>query len=244
VERSLGVAALEKLARDIAAYFRDLLGTVTSYGQVLHLEMDHKDPLKEYVRLILAHAKTGKSVADRLLAYGERGRVNLRLLNINSLVEELSRLLSLVFRKRIRLHTALTDQELPVMADPNRIGQAFVSLVKYGAEALNYGSLMMVTTRRIPVKTDPAAEATHGGCALLRISSVRAARSGLDRQAARKPARKGISLGLSAIRRIIEEHRGVFRVTGQRGKALEFSIYLPIFPVSLAPVSARLSGDV
>lgn len=226
VQRSIGVKALENVAGEIAVYFTQVLGAVAGYGRLLHREMDRKDPLRRYAGLILAHADAGKSLTNRLMSVGERGRVEPRLLNINQLIREISRLLSGIMKKGVRIRTVLAAGELPVMADPAQMGRVFTSLVRHVGEAMHKGGTITVLTRLLPVEMCAVAEGSNG-CALLSISTEDAARLTARRKPARERPGKRFLLAVSAIRRIIEEHRGAIRI-GRKDQAIEFNVYLPV----------------
>jgi nitrogen-specific signal transduction histidine kinase len=231
VRRSLGIKALEKVAGEIAIYFKDVLSAVAGYGRLLQAEMDRKDPLRKYAGLILAHAETGKSLMNNLMSVGERGRVTLASLNINHLILEMSRFLSGIVKRSIRLQTLLSDEELRVMADPTQMARIFASLVRHLAGVMTSGGTMTILTKVVPMENPLAQGSENRGCAFLSIRSDDVSRARAER---REPGRhregKGVLLALSAARRIIEEHRGVMRIGGRRGETLEFNIYLPVLP--------------
>ncbi|MGD0228743.1 MAG: hypothetical protein ABSC19_00090 [Syntrophorhabdales bacterium] len=229
LQRSLGVKALERVACEIAVCFKDVLGAVAGYGRVLQMEMDRKDPLRKYAGLILAHAETGRSLTNSLMSVGERGRVTLTSLNINHLILEMSRFLSGIVKRGIRLQTLLSDGELRVMADPMQMGRVFATVVKHLSGVMTSGGTMTILTKVVPVENRVAGAAENSRCGLLSVRSDDVSRSRAERrEPGRHRGRKGILLARSAVRRIIEEHRGALRVGGRRGETLEFNIYLPV----------------
>lgn len=235
VKRSIGIDALERFAGEIATYFKGLLDEVSGCGRALQRGMDYRDPLRVHARSIVAHAEAGKRLAGRLLAFSEGGKVNPTVININHFVRDLAHLVSGLARKRIRLRTVLTSLDLTVMADPARLGQVFVSLIRHGSAFMSGGGTITVRTDLIPVANNLVAGRNAGGCALLSIESVQEADCAVKDLPVTKRQQKEIRLGFSLIRRIIQEHRGAFRIGGQRGKTIEYSIYLPVFASCAQP---------
>jgi signal transduction histidine kinase len=229
VRRSIGIEALERFAGEIAAYFKGLLEEVSGYGRALQKEMDYRDPSRAHVRSIIARAEAGKRVANKLLTFSEGGRIDPVLVDINRFVRDLTHLVSGTTVKSVWLRTMLTNTGLTVMADPARLGQAFVSLVKHAAAFVTGGGTMTVRTDLVPVANSLVAGQALSGCALLSIRSDRTDSCPSSDQLVPKRPGKEIHLGLPLIRRIIQEHRGAFRIAGQKGKTLEFNIYLPVF---------------
>ena len=238
VHRSLGEKALERLAGELAGYFRTLLGEISGYGRALQSAMDRGDPLRKYAHLIVAHAEAGKGLANRLLSFSEGGKVRPILLNINHFVQELAHLLSGMMKKRIRLRTLLTDRDLPVMVDPARMGQVFVTLVKHGSDLAEDGGVMTIRTDLLPVESGLVSGARISGCALLSISSPTRAAGAKAVRLTGTSAAQGLRLGFPTIRRIIEEHRGALRVGGHDGNSVEYNIYLPVMHGSEKRLSA------
>ncbi len=230
-QQSVGVKEFEKGAGELAVIFKHILSAVAGYGRILHMEMGRKDPLRKYAGLILAHAEKGKNLANKLVNMSEKGRVRLRSIDVNHFIREMSRLLSgVMMKKGIQLQTVLAEGELRVMADPTQMGWIFVGLAGYLGEVVAGGGTMTVTTRLVPVENRIAGARGGRGCALLSLRSADVAQSVPSRsEAAKVHPKKPIPLAVSAIRRIIEEeHRGALRIGGQRGRTLEFNIYLPV----------------
>ena len=228
--RPVGVGELEKAAGEIVVIFEHILSTVAGYGRILHGEMGRKDTLRKYAGLILAHAEAGKHFANKLVSMGEKRRVSPRSIDVNRLIGEMSRLLSGVMKKKgIQLRTVLAEGELTVMADPTQIGWIFVGLAGYLGEMVAGGGTMTVMTRLVPVENRITGAGGVRGCALLSFRSGDVARPMPSRrEVSRIDAKKPVPLAVSAIRRIIGEHRGAMRIRGQRGRTLEFNIYLPV----------------
>lgn len=228
VQQSLGAKALERLARDMALFFENIFDDIARCGKMLRGQIDQKDPRSRHVRRILANAQRGLAFTGKLLAFGGSSTVNLALLNINEFVEDLCHLLALTVRKKFKLRTMLSEHKLPVMADPVRIGQVLVSLVRYGTRNVSSGGTITLHTKFLPMTDEMNQKTTRTGCALLSISSADIALPFSERPKLKKSARNEIQLAFSAIRRIIKEHHGAFDIRGQRGRAIQFNIYLPV----------------
>ena len=97
---------------------------------------------------------------------------------------------------------------------------------------------MTIRTDLLPVESGLVSGAQISGCAFLSISSpTRAAGEKAVRRAG-TPAAQGLRLGFPTIRRIIEEHRGAFRIGGHEGNSVEYHIYLPVMHGSEKRLSA------
>ena len=228
VHRSVGVKALERLAEELATYFRALLGEVSRHGRSLQGAMEQEDPLRKQAQLIVAHAEAGRTLANRLLAFSEGGKVHPILLNVNHYVQEVSHLISGILKRRITLRTVLAERDLLAMIDPARMGQVLVALTKRGSDLVCDGGVMTIRTDLLPVRNGLIPSMGENGCALLSISSSNVSLEPACSRPGRAPHARGLQLGLSIVRRIIEQHRGAFRIHGQAGEGVEYSIYLPV----------------
>ena len=145
-----------------------------------------------------------------------KGR-NLSLLTINSFIQELSSLLSRVAPTRV--HKATTKRTPYLLVEREEIGQACVSLTRYGSEIVGRGATVTISGGLLPIRTGEKDQ--RRGCALVSISVHK------HGSLATKTRRRDMMADLARIRKIVEKHNGSLRMWRRRGDA-GFAMYLPI----------------
>lgn len=123
-------------------------------------------------------------------------------------------------RQRIRLAQEI-DPSLPrLMGDPDKMGQAFLNLILNAVEAMPGGGTLLVLTRKTGQFIQ--VQITDSGPG---ISPAIKDRIFLPFVTTKEG---GLGLGLSIVRRIIEEHKGNILVDTQEGHGTTFTIKLPL----------------
>jgi hypothetical protein len=138
----------------------------------------------------------------------------LKPLNLNSLIKQVAYPLSTLMRKKISLKTTLTDKELRVLGDWERISHVVASLVEYGNLVIREQGTISIETKLVTVESHAE---TGAGCALVSITTA-------DNTEVETRTDRGL---LSMILGIIRNHNGSVRILNQEGQA-EFNIYLPL----------------
>jgi hypothetical protein len=145
-----------------------------------------------------------------------KGR-NLSLLTIDRFIQELSSLLSHVTPTRV--NKAAMKRTPYLLVDRAEMGQACVSLTRYGSEIVGRGATATISGGLLPIRTGERDQ--WKGCALVSISVHR------DGCFETKVRRRDMMAGLARIKKVVEKHNGSFRVWRRRGDA-GFTMYLPV----------------
>ena len=208
------------------------------------------------VRNITRSACCGASGLTRqLLAFSRKEVIEPRVLDIDALVQDMSKMLQRLIGEDIHLETRLAADLGRVKADPGQLEQALLNLVVNARDAMPEGGRLVIATEN--------AEAGHGTgrhvgplqagpCVCLSVTDTG---TGMDQQTIEhlfepffttKPVGKGTGLGLSTVRGIVEQCGGAVEVDSEPGRGTRISLCLPLTdeeaqlaPVLLpAPVSA------
>jgi hypothetical protein len=147
-------------------------------------------------------------------ALNKEKEMTMKVFNLNSLIKQVVYPLSGFMRKKIKLQTRLTVQDLHVLADWERIAHVVASLVEYGNVIIREHGTINIETKLLPVES-PAGKGC--ACALVSITT---------RDTTKGEARTEQGL-LAMIRSIIKNQNGSVRIFHQEGKA-ECKIYLPL----------------
>jgi PAS domain S-box-containing protein len=235
LQRSQRMEAIGTLAGGIAHNFNNLLMGIQGNISLLMREHSPDSPHAKRLTTIETLVNGGSKLTSQLLGYARSGRVDVRVVDLNTLVLEIAETFSLT-RKEYRVHTALTDSAIPAEVDPAQIEQAILNLLINAADAMPRGGDLYLSSRVAPHTelTDPEHAIKEGDHAVL---SIRDTGIGMDRETIERCfepffTTKGISggtgLGLASAYGIVRANGGLIDVESEPGEGTTFSLSFPM----------------
>jgi len=226
--------ALGTLAGGIAHNFNNLLMGIIGNTSLMLLETDSDHPNYRRLKSIEKSVQSGSRLTNQLLSYARGGSYEIKPLNLNHLIEEVSETFEAT-KKEIRILHKLTHDLYGVMGDQGQIAQVLLNLYVNATDAMPGGGDLFLSTTNITdqVMGDKPYKVKPGGYVLL---TVRDTGVGMDRKTTErifepffttKGFAKGTGLGLASVYGIIKAHGGYIDVESTKGMGTTFSIYLP-----------------
>ena len=239
INKSRRLDSIGKLAGGVAHDLNNLLTPILGYSEMLMDTEEHenrKSPLKE----ILKAGKSARRLVNQLLAFGRRQYLELKTIDLNSILIDHSALLRSAVRENIVLDVKLSDKPVPVQGDESKLEQVLMNLVVNAGEAMPGGGELLVETGILEFAGDESAEELSGECAVLYVADTG---TGLSRQEVERifdpfyttKGDSGTGLGLSTVYGIVKQHGGTVQVTSKKGVGTTFRVILPLsheLPVS------------
>lgn len=234
--------SLGHFAGGIAHDFNNILSSISTFSHLLEDELrniDTDNDLIDYVKYINIASKLGKNLTSNLLAFGRPQSVNLRPMELNSVIENISDLLKSFLTEGIELHISLTKEQIPIFADPHLIEQIIINLCTNAKDAMIEGGTLVIRTELVSHKAKSKrqfVEIPAGNYMTLSVSDTGQgiAQENLERIYepffSTKKHDKGTGLGLAIIHNIIKQHNGFIDVESEVGKGTTFSIFFPAHP--------------
>ena len=238
VQHAQKLESLGVLAGGIAHDFNNLLVGILGNATLTLAELPADSPARMLVRQIQAAAERSADLTRQLLAYAGHGQHVMRLVNLSSLVLELSTLLQTALSRSARLEQALDPAVPDVLADPAQMTQVVMNLLTNASEALDDRPGVVSLHTGVVRLTRPVLDALYLGADLpegayvcLEVSDT--GRGMSDGTLARifdpffTTKFSGRGLGLAAVLGIVRAHRGALSVETAEGKGTTFRVYLP-----------------
>src|SRR5207244_2634961 len=122
---------------------------ITSYSEMLFEAMAPDDPARRHAEEIIRAADRAAALTRQLLAYTRQQVLTPQVLNLNSIVAGLERLLRRLIGEDIELVTALTPGPRSVKADPGQIEQVLMNLSVNARDAMPEGGKLTLATANI-----------------------------------------------------------------------------------------------
>jgi two-component system, cell cycle sensor histidine kinase and response regulator CckA len=244
--------AVGTLAGGVAHDFNNLLTVITGYAQILMEQHASDAQASHSMEQIVRAAERAADLTRQLLAFSRRQMLQPRVINLNTLVRNVEKLLHPLLGERIRIAVEAAPDLGVVKVDPGQVEHILMNLAVNARDAMQPGGSLTVSTRNVELRED--FRRTHPGATPGRyvLLSVADTGCGMDAHAlahlfepffTTKQPGKGTGLGLSMVYGIVKQSGGYITVDSQLGRGTCFQVYFPRVeePEELsAPESARM----
>jgi two-component system cell cycle sensor histidine kinase/response regulator CckA len=242
LHQSQRMEAIGHLAGDIAHDFGSLLSIIKGYTNFSLHTLKKDDPLQENIKEIQKAAERATALVRQLLNFSRRQVMEMKVLDLNTLLKDLGQMLHQVISEDIELVMRLAENLGKVKVDPKNIEQVILNLVVNARDAMPSGGELFIET--VNVELDEEHARTHiptkpGLYVMLSVSDTGDGMTSEVRERIFEPffttkeKGKGTGLGLSTVYRLIKQSRGNIWVYSKPGKGTRFEIYLPRVDESL-----------
>ena len=138
--------AVGRLAGGIAHDFNNLLTAINGYSELILGNLSHSDPLRRDVEEIKKAGERAANLTRQLLAFSRKQVFRLRILDLNTIVLDIEKLLRRLITEDIELVTRLQPDLARVKADPGQIEQVLVNLAINARDAMQQGGQLVIRT--------------------------------------------------------------------------------------------------
>jgi PAS domain S-box-containing protein len=228
--------AVGRLAGGVAHDFNNLLMVISGYTEVILAKLDVEHPLHEKGRAIQQAADRATTLTRQLLAFSRKQILELKVVDVNAIVEDMERLLRPLIGETVELTASLASEAGHTRADAGQLEQVLMNLVVNAKDAMPQGGKLMIHTQNVIID-----ENHHRGQTFIRPGryvtlSVSDTGMGMDKETqsrifepffTTKEKGKGTGLGLSTVYGIVKQSGGYVMVQSEKGHGTTFNIYLP-----------------
>jgi signal transduction histidine kinase/CheY-like chemotaxis protein len=238
--------AVGRLAGGVAHDFNNLLTAITGYSDLMLRRLGEEDSLRSNVEEIRKAASRATALTRQLLAFSRKQMQQLKILNLNSIVSELDKMLQRLIGEDIQLTTTLDPQLGQTKADPGQIEQVIMNLVVNARDAVSMGGKITIETANVYLNNEYVQShlgARAGRYVMLAVSDTGA---GMDDETkshifepffTTKEAGKGTGLGLATVYGIVKQSNGYISVESEVGQGTAFKVYLPRVDEAAEPLT-------
>ena len=231
--------AVGRLAGGVSHDFNNLLTAITGNAELARAMLRPGDPVAEDLEEILRTTRRAGELTRQLLAFSRRQVLAARVVNLNAVIEDLSRMLQRLLGEQIELRLQLDPKLGKTRADPVQMQQVIVNLAVNAKDAMVEGGQLTIETRNVDgAPSRPGIEAGPKGPRVELV--VRDNGCGMSREVrsrifepfySTKGEGKGTGLGLSTVYGIIRQSGGDIQVESAVGAGTTFRIQLPLVEV-------------
>jgi len=229
--------AIGALAGGVAHDFNNLLTAILGYCNLMLDDVPKEDPLRQDLEEIRSAGERAAALTRQLLAFSRRQMLQPQIVDINTLVQQLEKLLRRLLTEDIVLVAALAPDLQTVRVDPASIEQVLVNLAVNARDAMPDGGQLTIETSN--VELDQAYADTHvtvvpGRYVMLAVGDTGQGIDAATRARIFEPffttkeQGKGSGLGLATVYGIVKQSGGYIWVYSEVGHGTVFKVYFPL----------------
>jgi PAS domain S-box-containing protein len=233
-----------RLAGGIAHDFNNLLTAILGYSELMEAQLPDDEDLRSSLHEIHRAGERAAALTRQLLAFSRKQVLQPRLLDLNTIVSEVEKLLRRLIGEDVKLVTRLDPALGSVRADPGQLEQVLMNLAVNARDAMPEGGTLTVETANTVLDAGFAAGnpgARSGEYAALTVADTGIGMSDEVRNHAFEPffttkeQGKGTGLGLATAYGIVKQSDGYITVASEPGRGTTFRIYFPRATGAAAP---------
>ena len=236
LQQSRRMEAVGRLAGGIAHDFNNLLTIIKGYAELAVQRSGIPPELRNDVMQVENAAERATSLVRQLLAFSRRQVLQPKIIDLNSIVLGLEKLLGRLMGEHIKMVTRCGANVGNVKADPAQIEQVLMNLVVNARDAMPKGGTLTVETRDVELDSTYARDhvtVKPGPYVMLAVSDTGVGMSPetvahiFEPFYTTKESGQGTGLGLSTVYGIVKQSGGYIWVYSEPGKGTTFKVYLP-----------------
>lgn len=234
--RAQRMEAIGTLSGGIAHDFNNILTVILGHTEVLLKELQSSPEESGHLRSIDEASRRASALTRQLLAFSRKQVLQPKVLNLNSLIVDLDKMLRRLISENIELETVTDPQLGATRTDPGQIEQVVMNLVVNARDAMKSGGRITIETANVTLDEDYVRvhpTARPGPHVMLAVSDTGEGISPdimphiFEPFFTTKEVGKGTGLGLSTVYGIVKQSGGNVWVYSQPGRGSTFKIYLP-----------------
>ena len=238
LRHSQKMEAVGRLAGGVAHDFNNLLTAIIGYAELIATRTSSNSLAKQNAELIRKAGEQAAALTRQLLAFSRKQILQPKVIDLNTLVVEMERLLRRVIGERFDLQSHPDADNGRVKADPSQLEQVVLNLGVNARDAMPRGGKLVIRTANVSLDRQAASELSAslkpGDYVELSVTDTGA---GMDEETmshifepffTTKGPGKGTGLGLATVYGIVRQTGGGISVESELGKGSTFRIYLPV----------------
>lgn len=236
LRQSQKMEAIGRLAGGIAHDFNNLLTPIGGYTKLAMAELSPNHPMYSDLQEIQKAAERAATLTHQLATFSRRQTLNPQVVNLNSILLNLDKMLRRLIGEHIELVTLPAADLGSVKVDPSQFEQVLVNLAVNARDAMPDRGKLILETSNVTLGQYDALRHTRlvpGDYVQLTVSDTGI---GMTKEVkahlfepffTTKEKGKGTGLGLSTCYGIVQQSSGYIWAYSEPGQGTTFKIYLP-----------------
>lgn len=229
--------AIGTLTGGIAHDFNNLLAVIIGNAELLEEQIQRGHYKADYLDEIKSAGQRATNLVHQLLAFSRKQIIKPKLINFNSILKNLEKMLGRIIGEDILLKIIPFAGLWPVNIDPGQVEQVIMNLAVNARDAMTGGGNLNIKTENIELQVghfhDHDVENLPGPYVMVTVSDTGIGMDAETRKRAFEPffttkeIGRGTGLGLSTVYGIVKQNRGYVWAYSEPGHGTTIKIYLP-----------------
>lgn len=228
--------SLGQLTGGVAHDFNNLLTVILGNAQALVMRGEPADPNRAMAEMIVAAAKRGAEMTQRLLAFARRQTLEPRAVDLNRLLEQFAPLIQRTLGEHIEISITDVPGLWPVLVDPGQLEAAILNLAVNARDAMPQGGSLRIAVSNGSFDEDYVvqhAELENGDCVMIAVSdsghgiAPKILHRVFEPFFTTKQVGKGTGLGLAMVYGFVNQSHGHVAIQSEENCGTTVRIYLP-----------------
>jgi PAS domain S-box-containing protein len=225
------------LTGGVAHDFNNLLSVINGYCEILGGKLKRLSGARKDLGEIHRAGLKASAIARQILEFSRRQEAEVRVINCNTLIREITEILRRVAGETVALELRLASDLGNARIDPTQFQQILLNLCFNAREAMAHGGRLTIRTynHQVAAAADRrTADMSNGLYAVMRVTDTG---HGMEPGTlgrifepffTTKP--QGTGLGLATVLGIVHQHDGHITVESAPGAGTTFEVFLPETP--------------
>jgi two-component system cell cycle sensor histidine kinase/response regulator CckA len=236
LQQSQKIESVGRLAGGVAHDFNNLLTVINGYASMLLGEVRQESAIHGALVEIEKAGSRAAELTRQLLAFSRKQLIEPKVLDLNRVVEDVTKMLRRLLGEDILVSTVLAPGLGRVLADSGQMHQLLMNLAVNARDAMPDGGKFIIETENVEVDAGYVAahaESRPGSYVQLTVTDDGVGMDQETRQRAFEPffttkaIGEGTGLGLSMVYGIVKQNEGWISLYSEPGRGTTFRIYLP-----------------
>jgi PAS domain S-box-containing protein len=240
--------AVGQLAGGVAHDFNNLLTVINGFSDLLAAELSASDPQRQQLAAIRDAGDRAARLTSQLLSFSRKAIVELRVLDLNELIDSTGKMLRRLIGEDVTLSTILHPRLSRVRIDPGQLEQVVMNLAVNARDAMPRGGCLTFETTDVEIRAGDlpdCPEVELGRYVRLTVSDTGCGMTD-DVKAhifepffTTKSLGQGTGLGLATVYGIVKQAGGHISVDSRVGAGTTFTVVLPAVTEAVAPAESE-----
>ncbi|MBU1137376.1 MAG: response regulator, partial [Proteobacteria bacterium] len=247
--------AIGQLAGGVAHDFNNMLSGIMGATELLAMRLPEDPKIKMFLGMIIDSAERAAGLTQKLLTFARKQQPASSATNVHDVLTDTIALLENTLDRRIPIVTDMAAESSMVIGDPSQLQSAFLNLGINASHAMPDGGTIVISTDTMQldefyceastfdIEPGPylAVEVRDTGHGIAPENMLRI----FEPFFTTKVQGEGTGLGLAAVFRVVQQHRGAISVYSELETGTSFHVFLPLTSedaVSLPPSPQVIRG--
>ncbi|HKU60130.1 MAG TPA: PAS domain-containing protein [Gemmatimonadales bacterium] len=247
LRQSQRLQSVGQLAGGMAHEVNNMMSVVMGYGELLLQQIGADDPMRRDIDEMVKAGARSAAITRQLLAFSRQQVLRPSVIDVGSVVGELTPTLQRVLGSDRRLEVVQASREARAVMDRTQLEQVLVNLVANARDATTGNGTVLIETRDLELAAGDLDRSEGAPGRYVRLT-VHDDGAGMPPEVqarafepffTTKPVDRGTGLGLSMVHGVVRQSGGFIRLTSAPGEGTSIAIHLPLVAEEITPVRAR-----